>query len=302
MEYDVIIVGSGPAGLTAGVYAGIYKLNALIIGEQIGGLVSEAIEIRNFPTYKKIGGVEFVQKMNDQVEDLGIETKNDCVISIEKVGSMFSVKTNSEEYKAKKIILTSGLEKKKLGLENEDVFLGKGVSYCATCDAPFYKDKVVCVVGGSNSALTSALLISKFAKEVYIIYRKDKFFRAEPMWVGEIERNEKIKVIFNSNVVELKGKEKLESVVLDNGDELKTDGLFVEIGSVPNTKLAKELGIELEEGYIKVNKRQKTNIEGIFAAGDITNNPLKQIIVACAQGAVAANSAYEELRVGQNDI
>ena len=192
--------------------------------------------------------------------------------------------------------MATGTKKRKLGLELEDKFLGKGISYCATCDAAFFKNKIVGVVGGSNSAITAALLLSKFANKVYIIYRKNEFFRAEPKLVEEVEKNEKIKPIFNSNVTELIGENKLEGVKLDNGDKLNLDGLFIEIGSVPNLKLAEELGIELEENHIKVDKKQRTNIRGVFACGDITNSPLKQIIVACAQGAIAANSAYEELK------
>ncbi len=299
-EYDLIIVGSGPAGLTAAVYAARYKIKTLVIGEQIGGLAAEANEICNFPSYKKISGVELTQKMREQVEDFGIEIKNSLVDSIEKFDSLFLVKTTSEEFKAKKIILTTGTEKRKLGLENENKLLGRGISYCATCDAAFFRNKVVGVVGGSNAALTAALLLSKFANEVYIIYRKDRFFRAEPMWIEEIEKNKKIKLMFNTNITELIGKDKLEAVKLDNGKKLKLDGLFVEIGSVSNSKLSNKLGIELEEGYIKVDKKQKTRIKGVFAAGDITNSPLRQIIVACSQGAVAANSAYEEIRTEAN--
>jgi len=296
MEYDLVIIGAGPAGLTAAIYAARYKLSTLVVGEQIGGMAAEADEICNFPSYKKIIGIELTKKMIEQVENLGVEIKNSYADSIKKIDSQFLVKTNSTEYKAKKIILATGTEKRKLGLKNEDKFLGKGISYCATCDAAFFKNKVVGVVGGSNSALTAALLLSKFANEIYIIYRKNKFFRAEPKWVEEVERNEKIKSIFNANVIELVGENKLECVKLDNGEKLNLDGLFVEIGSIPSVKLAEELGIELEENHIKVDKKQRTNMEGVFAAGDVTNSPLKQIIVACAQGAIAANSAYEELR------
>ena len=296
MEYDLVIIGAGPSGLTAAIYAARYKLNTLVIGEQIGGIAAEAEEIHNFPSHKKITGIELIKKMREQVENLGVEIKNSYVNSIKKIDSQFLVKTSSTEYKAKKIILATGTKKRKLGLELEDKFLGKGISYCATCDAAFFKNKIVGVVGGSNSAITAALLLSKFANKVYIIYRKNKFFRAEPKLVEEVEKNEKIKSIFNSNVTELIGENKLEGVKLDNGDKLNLDGLFIEIGSVPNLKLAEELGIELEENHIKVDKKQRTNIRGVFACGDVTNSPLKQIIVACAQGAIAANSAYEELK------
>jgi len=295
-EYELIIVGSGPAGLSAAIYAARYKIKTLVIGWQIGGMAAEASEICNFPSYKKISGTELMRKMKEHAEDLGIEIKNDFVLSIERINSMFKVKTNSAEYKAKKIILATGTEKRKLHLENEDKFLGKGISYCAICDAPFFKNKVVGVVGGANSALSAAMLLSKFADKVYIIYRRDKFFRAEPRLVEEVEKNEKIEPIFNANVVELIGKDKLEEVRLDNGKKLKLDGLFIEIGIVPNLELAEKLGVELENGYIKVDKEQRTNIKGVFAAGDVTNYPLKQIIVACSQGAIAASSVYKELK------
>ncbi len=295
MTYDLIIIGAGPAGLTAAIYAARYKMKVLVVGEQPGGMASEAHEICNFPTYKKISGEEFTEKMNEQVKNLGVKLIHDSVISIEKIDSIYNLKTNLKEYPAKKIILAMGSEKRKLELENENKFIGKGVSYCATCDAPFFRNKIVGVIGGSNSALTAALLISKFADKVYIIYRQDNFFRAEKMWVEDVENHDKIKIIFNSNVTELKGDNVLEGVKLDNGQELKLDGLFIEIGSIPSVKLAENLGIELDGNHIKTDNKQKTNVNGIFAAGDITNNPLKQIITACSEGAIAANSAHLEL-------
>ncbi|MCK4730725.1 MAG: FAD-dependent oxidoreductase [Candidatus Aenigmarchaeota archaeon] len=300
MTYDLIIIGAGPAGLTAAVYAARYKMKVLVIGEQLGGMSSEAHEICNFSTYKKITGEEFTQKMKEQVENLKVKIVHDSVTSLKKIDSIYNLKTNLKEYSSKKIILAMGSEKRKLELENENKFLGKGVSYCATCDAPFFRNKTVGVVGGSNSALTAALLISKFADKIYIIYRQDRFFRAEKMWVEEVENNDKIKIIFNSNVAELKGDNVLEGVKLDNGEELKLDGLFIEIGSIPSVKLAEDLGIELEGNHIKTDKKQKTNVGGIFAAGDITNNPLKQIITACAEGAIAANSVHLELNSEKN--
>ena len=190
-----------------------------------------------------------------------------------------------------------GRKKQKLGVKEEDKFLGKGVSYCAICDAGFFKNKTVAVVGGSNAALTAALLLAKYAKTVYIIYRKESFFRAEPAWVNQIEKNKKIQSIFNSEIKEICGDNSVERVRLNNGDLLELDGIFVEIGSIPDEKFLKQLGLKTEKRYIKVNKKQETNIKGIFAAGDITNNPLKQIITACGEGAVATTSAYEEIKL-----
>lgn len=292
---DLIVVGAGPAGLTAAIYAGRYMLDTLVFGELIGGLASEAYKICNFPTYESITGIELASKMKKHVENLGIQIKAERVTDIKKKENIFEVKTDREIYQSKKIILATGTKKRKLNLEKEDKFLGRGLSYCATCDAGFFKDKIVGVIGGSNAALTAALLLSEFATKVYIIYRQGKFFRAEPAWVDLVKKNKKIELIFNANIVELLGKDKLESIKLDNDKKLKLDGLFITMGSVPNTELAEKFGVKLENKYVKTDKEQKTNIHGVFAAGDITNNPLKQIITACGEGAIAATSAYKEI-------
>ena len=182
-EYDLIIVGSGPAGLTAGIYAGRYLLKTLIIGRQPGGTASEAWKVCNYPGFQTIPGGELMKKVMDQVKELGIGMKMEEVNDITKSNGLFSVKTEKAEYGGKKIIIAMGTEKSRLGAKNEKKFLGKGISYCATCDAAFFKDKVAAVVGGSNAALTSALLLSEFARKVYIIYRKEKFFRPEKAWL-----------------------------------------------------------------------------------------------------------------------
>lgn len=294
-KYDVIIIGTGPAGLSAAVYSARYNLKTLVFGEVIGGLASEAYEIFNFISYEKIKGIELSMKMKKHVESLGVEIKNEKIIELSKKDKGFLVKSQDNDYFAKKVILAMGSEKNRLEVKNENNFLGRGLSYCATCDAALFKNKIVGVVGGGDAALTSALLLSKFAEKVYIFYRRDRFFRAKPPWVEAVKKNEKIKSIFNVNVTELIGNEALEAVKLDNNEEIKLDGLFIEIGSTPNIELCEQLGVNLEKGYIKVDKKQRTNVEGVFAAGDITNNYLKQIITAAAEGAIASTSAYEEL-------
>lgn len=294
MKYDVIIVGSGPAGLTAALYGARYNMKVLVIGKVPGGTIGEASKVCNFPTYENVTGMELVKKMVDQIKNMGVEIKMEEVTGIDK-GKGFSVVTNKAKYSCKKIILTTGTQRRKLNLPNEDKLIGYGVSYCATCDARLYKDKVVAVVGGSDAALTAALLLSEFAKKVSIVYRKDKFFRGEQAWVSEVKKKKNITSIFNSRVVKLLGEGKLSGVELNNGKTLKLDGLFVEIGSVPLDELAKSLKLKFQGIFIAVDKKQKTNVEGIYAAGDITNNPLKQMVTACAEGAVAANSAYREL-------
>lgn len=291
--YDLIIIGAGPGGLTSAIYAARYKLNVLVIGKLQGGMAGEADEICNFPSYKKISGFELVSKMITQVKNLGVEVKQEEVIGIEK-GNNFEVKTNQKKYSAKKIILATGSEKRKLNLDLEEKFTGKGIAYCATCDAGFYKNKIVGVVGGGNSALSAALLLAKFAKKVHIIYRRNKFSKAELFLVDKIKKDKNIEVIFNSNVTKLIGNEKLEAVELD-GKKINLDGLFVEIGSVPSTELAEQLGVKKKNNYIIVDKKQKTNVEGVFCVGDATDNVLKQIVTACGEGAVAAYSVYKEL-------
>ncbi len=298
-EHDLIIIGSGPAGLTAGIYAARYNLDFLIIGKLHGGTISEAHKICNYPTKNNISGFQLSQEMINHVKELGGEIKQEEVLEIKKDNEKFIVKTTKEEYIAKKIILATGREKQKLNVKGEDKFLGKGISYCATCDAAFYKDKIVAVVGGGNAAITSALLLAEYAKKVYIIYRKDKFFRAEPAWVSQLEKEKKIQPIFNSNIEEIYGEDSVKGVVLNNKEKLELDGIFIEIGFSPSKKFCEQLEIETEKDYIIVDKNQRTNIKGVFAAGDVTNNLLKQVITACAEGAIASTTAYEELKLGK---
>ena len=295
MKYDLLIIGTGAAGLTAAIYGRGYNLKTAVFGELPGGTVGEADEIQNFPSYKLIKGFELAKRMMDHAKDSGAEIKFEKVLEIKKKSNEFIVITNKDNYLSKKVIIATGLDVKKLGLKKEKEFLGKGISYCATCDAGFYKDKIVGIVGGGDAALTSAMLLSKFAKKVYIIYRRNKFFRALPVYINKIKENKKITSIFNSNVKELLGNEKLTGVLLDTKKKIKLDGLFIIIGGSPNVNVAKNLELETDNGYIKVDKFQRTNIKGLFAAGDVTNNHLKQIITACAEGAIAADSAYNEL-------
>jgi len=294
--YDLVIIGAGPAGLTAAVYAGRYLLNTLVIGEIQGGTISEAVEVCNFPSYESIRGMELTKKLINQTEKLGIDIKQEKVEEIRK-NKDFEIKTNKSVYKSKKVILATGRKKRKLDIEGEAKFLGKGVSYCATCDAAFFRDKIVAVAGGSNAALTAALLLTEYSKKVYIIYRKEFFFRAEPAWVKQVENNKKIETIFKSNINEIKGSKNVEKIILDSGKELSVDGVFIEVGSIPDTNLPRQLDIELDNNdYVIANELQKTSLSGVFAAGDITNNSLKQAVTAAAEGAIAANSAFEEIR------
>ena len=297
-EYDLIVVGSGPAGLTAGIYAARYNLNFLVIGKLQGGEISEAHKVCNYPSQSNITGFELSQKIVNHLIELGGKINQEEILEIKKQKEKFIIFTNKEKYFAKKIILAIGREKQILNIPGEKEFLGKGVSYCATCDAAFYKNKIVAVLGGGNAAVTAALLLAEHAEKIYIIYRKDKFFRAEPAWIKQLEKEKKIKPIFSSNVERILGKNHVESVKLDTGKKIKLDGVFVEIGSLPQETISKSLGIKTESGHIITDKNnQKTNIKGVYAAGDITNNNLKQVITACAEGAIAATTAYKELKL-----
>lgn len=297
-EYDVAIVGAGPAGLMAAVYTGRYKLNTIVFGELLGGTMSEAHSVCNFPTYCNISGIEISQKMVDQVVKLGIEIVMERINSITKKEKYFVLKSQSREVKAKKVIISIGRKRRQLGIERENELKGKGISYCATCDGPFYRDKIVAVVGGSDAALSSAVFMADIAKKVYIIYRGEKYKKAEPIWIDLVEKNPKIESIFNSNIVEFLGKGTLEGVKLDTGKELKVDGVFIEIGSEPQSEFIKSIGLKTDEfGYIIVDSKMRTSVRGIFSAGDLNSNNFKQAVVAAAEGAIAANTAFEEIKI-----
>ena len=297
-KYDLIIIGAGPAGLTAGIYAARYKLKVMILSKEMGGLAATAHRICNFPSYEEIGGMELMKRMTHHAEKLGAEINYETVEEIIKKKN-FIVKTNSKQYVAKKIIFAGGTERKKLNVRGEDEFYGKGVSYCATCDAAFFKNKIVAIVGGSDAALTAALLLSEYAEKVFIIYRQKEFSKAEPSWIELVKKEKKIKILFEEEIKEIFGSIKVEKVELISGKELKLDGVFVEIGSAPNLDFLKSLKLKTDEkGYIIVNENQETNIHGFYAAGDITNNNLKQIITAGAGGAVAAYKIYQSVKGG----
>ncbi|MDD5489650.1 MAG: FAD-dependent oxidoreductase [Candidatus Moranbacteria bacterium] len=300
--YDLIIIGSGPAGLTASIYASRYKMKHLVVGKEPGGQANEAHKVENWPGTISISGLELLQKMREHAEKLGAQILMDSVSSVKKNGDIFEITTHTAQYQAKNIILASGMEYRKLEIPGETEFKGKGVSYCPTCDAAFFKDKVVAVAGGGNSAGSAALLLAQYASKVYLIYRGEKL-KVDPAYFEKISASGKIEVVLNANIKEIKGDKSVEKIMLDkewNGSrELAVQGVFIEIGSEPGVEIVKQLGVETDEqGYIKVNLDQTTNIPGVWAAGDATNgsNKLRQIITAAAEGAVAAGSVYKKLQ------
>lgn len=301
--YDVAIVGAGPAGLSASIYASRYKLKNIVFGKQIGGTIADAHKVCNYPGVEDIPGLELGSRMYEQAKKNGAETSLESVVSIEKEGDLFKLTADSKkEITAKTIILATGTKRNKLRVPGEEKYLGSGVSYCCTCDAMFYKDKVVGVVGGSSAAIMAATMLADIAKQVYIIYRGTAL-RGEPAWIDDVKSKKNIEIILTTVVTAIEGDGKVERVKLSkefNGsDYLDLDGLFIEIGSEPNADLPIKLGVELNENqYIVVKDDQSTSIEGIWAAGDATtnSNKLQQVVTAVGEGAVAANSIYDYLK------
>jgi len=301
-NYDLIIIGAGPAALTASVYASRYKVNHVVIGQNMGGMMTQAHKICNWPGEKEISGFDLGIKMKEHAESYGAKIIETKVSQIRKVDNLFIADVDGVEYSAPTILLATGTIHHSLGLPNENKYLGHGLSYCATCDAMFFRNKNVGVIGGGNSALTAALHLAEIASKVYLIVRRDSF-RGDPVWIEQAENNNKIEIIFNTNVSEMIGEKKLEAIKLDkehnNSDQLLIDGLFVEIGSSPQTEFFDALKIDIDpQNYINVSADQATNIPGIYAAGDITggSNQLHQVITACAEGAVAASSIFKYLQ------
>ncbi|MCX6817832.1 MAG: FAD-dependent oxidoreductase [Candidatus Aenigmarchaeota archaeon] len=302
-SYEVIIIGLGPAGCTAGIYATRFGLKTLVIGKEPGGQANEAHKIDNYPGMLGVKGADIMSKFREHAKALGVEIIYTEVVDIKKKSDGFIVKTESGEYEAKSVIIATG-KKRRQDIPGENELRGRGVSNCATCDAPFFKNKVVCVIGGSNSAVMSALMLAEHAKKTYLTYRKGKDdMRAMPTWVTSAETNPKIEMIFNAIPKRIEGKEFVQAILFDKeGKEfsLKVDGVFVENGAIPQTELALKLGVAVEEksGKIKVGPDMVTNVKGVFAAGDVTNGSadFEQIIIAAAEGANAARSAYKYVR------
>lgn len=299
--YDLIIIGAGPAGLAAGIYSSRYNLKNLIISENIGGMAQEAWQVENYPGIAKISGQDLTQKMADQAKALGSEILIDQVGKVSRQKKIFQVKTvGGKVFQSRSLILALGTKNRQLNVPGQAQFLGRGVSYCFTCEGIFYRGKVAAVVGGGNAAANAALALAQYTKKVYILVRKDKM-RAQDALVNKIKKNKKVEILYHTQVKKLQGKEKLEKIILVGTErhpiptkELTLDGLFIEIGAVPSDALREQLAVKHDQrGYIKVDTCQKTNVPGVFAAGSITSATcyLNQIVVAAAQGAVAAHSA-----------
>ncbi len=295
--YDVIIIGGGPAGLSAGIYTARARLKTLCIEKlAIGGQIINAWMVENYPGFKDgIGGIELTQAMHEQATKFGMETLADEALEIKIEGDRKIIKTSQGEFITKAVIIAGGSERQKIGVPGEKEYTGKGVSYCATCDGAFFRDKVVAVLGGGNSAVTEALELTKFASKVYLIHRRHEL-RATKILQEKILADSRIKILWDTVVEEIKGDQFVEKILLKNvktGDksELPVSGVFVSIGTQPATGYLKGV-VDLDAyGSIVVNDKLETSIPGIFAAGDIRSGSIKQVIGAAGDGAVAAVNA-----------
>jgi len=301
--FDLIIVGLGPAAYSAALYAARYMLRTLVIGETPGGQLTEAGEVDDYLGLIGINAQDMIKVFNKHIEKYNVPVVLDHVESIRKDRDEFVVKAKRKgEFKAKSVILAIGVKRRKLNVPGEAEFTGRGVSYCSICDAPLFKNKVVAVIGGGDSALEGAEILSRYATKVYLIHRRDEF-KGQPIYLENIKAKPNVEIILNTVATEIKGDKLVKSILTKNvktGEtkELNVNGVFVEIGFEPPTDFARANGLETDAmGYIKVDEWMRTNIQGVFAAGDCTGMWLgfRQVITSAAQGAVAAHSAFRYL-------
>jgi thioredoxin reductase (NADPH) len=301
--YDVIIIGSGPAGLSAAIYAARARMKTLILERiKVGGQIVITDEVANYPgSVQHTTGPSLIARMEEQVESFGAERKKDNIKEVDFSGKIKRLKGENEEYRAKSVIIATGANPRKIGCPGENELIGKGVSYCATCDAEFFQDLEVFVVGGGDSAIEEAIYLTKFARKVTIVHRRDEL-RAAKSIQEKAFKNPKIEIKWNSVITEVKGDGIVQSAVFKDtktgelseyfaDEEDGTFGIFVFVGYLPTNQLVKEIVDISEAGYVITNDKMETNIEGVFAAGDIREKPLRQVVTAAADGAIAAVQA-----------
>ena len=295
--YDIVVIGGGPAGLTAAIYARRANKNVLVLEAQaFGGQIISTLKIDNYPGLYNVSGTDFANNLEEQAKALGATLKYEKAIEINT--KEMEVVTVKNIYKTKAIILALGVKPRKLDLPNEEELIGKGISYCATCDGNFFKNKVVAVNGGGNAALEDALYLTDIAKKVYLIHRRDSF-RAEDKTISMLKKKDNITFVLNSNITSINGKDHLESVeVTDNeGNKnvIEVDGLFEAIGQIPeNSNIIDELELD-QFGYIVTDENMHTNLPHIYAAGDIRQKTLRQLTTATADGSIAATEAIKDI-------
>jgi thioredoxin reductase (NADPH) len=297
VDYDLVIIGGGPAGLTAGLYAIRARMNVILIEKVVpGGQILTTDWIENYPGFPiGISGIDLVQKMTEQVNRFNLEIENDEVISVDFSKQVKEIKLTKRSITAHAVIVATGASPNKLGIPGEDVFTGKGVSYCATCDGPFFKDSTIAAVGGGDTAVQETLFLTKFAKKVYLIHRRDKL-RAEAILQERALASDKIEFVWNSVLTEINGLTHVENITVQNvntgeTDKLPVDGCFIWVGIRPNTKFLSTVLNYDEYGFITTDLNMRTSVQGVFAAGDVRSTPLRQIATAVGDAALAAYSA-----------
>ncbi|MFH1452138.1 MAG: FAD-dependent oxidoreductase [archaeon] len=298
--YDCVIVGGGPGGLTAGIYAGRYNLKTLIIAKSFGGVANLAGEVENWPGY--VGpGIDLMRTFRNQAEKFGAEMIEGEISKVDKIKSSFEIFVGDKKYFGRTLIVALGTEHRQLNISGEKKFLGKGVSYCATCDGNFFRGKKVAVIGGADSAAKATIYLSDICKEVNVIYRKDEM-RCEPIVLKKINKRENVKIYYGAEPIEILGEKvvkglKIKKVDSDGEKEiiLDLDGVFIEIGATPVSEVVKDLEIKRDSEFIVTNEKMATNVEGVYAVGDVRKSPMKQIITSASDGAIAAKSVHEFL-------
>ena len=297
--YDIIIIGGGPAGYTAALYAARAGLDVTVIEKMsVGGQMTLTGEIENYPGFDEgVDGFTLGEKMKVGAERYGAVTEYGEVIKLELTPKIKKIFTTDKEYFSKTVVIATGAEPRELGIEQERELTGRGVHYCAHCDGRFYKDKTVAVVGGGNSAVSDALYLSRFAKKVYLIHRRDSL-RATKIYHAPLKEAENIEILFNSTLSKLTAEKRLQKITVTNtlnneSQEIECDGVFISIGRRPSTELvSNELKLD-SNGYIIADESTKTSVEGVYAAGDVRTKTLRQIVTAVSDGAVAAHHAEE---------
>ncbi len=298
--YDLVIIGGGPAGLSAGLYAARANMKTVVIERGLyGGQMQNTLDIENYPGFGKIQGSELSEHMYNQALEVGLEWKMGEVTGVKLEGQPKIIEMGNEEIRAQAVIIASGAQPRYLGVPGEKELAGRGVSYCATCDGAFYRDQDVVVVGGGDSAVEEGIFLTRYASSVTIVHRRDKL-KAQAILQERAFKNSKIKFIFDSVIEEIQGDSKVDGVLIRNAKDNSTSvieatGVFIYIGLVPNTKFLQDTGILDEQGYVVAGLNMSTNIPGVFVAGDVRNTPLRQIVSAAGDGAIAAMEVYDYL-------
>lgn len=296
--YDFIVIGGGCAGPSGAMYAARLNLKTLMIAEMPGGLITTTHIVENWPGIVSISGPDLGMSLWNHAKEVGCETRNARVnkVSVAEDGKGYIVETRKEKFYGKTILFATGTKHKELGAPGEQEFKNRGVSYCALCDGAFFKDKIVSVVGGGDSAAKEALFLAQHAKKVYVIVRKN-FMRAEPRNMDLMTKTPNVEVLYETEIVEILGTDNVEKVRLKSGEELEMQGVFMAIGHIPLTDLAKDLGVTLSShGEILINRHSETNLPGVYAAGDCCDTEFKQAITGSAEGVTASYYAFEHLK------